>query len=165
MKTVSHAGGVGLVREHLSRIIKYCCAGLVLTLVVIVFVQVTFRFVFQHPFTWAEEAARYFFIWASFLGVVLGIEKKAHFSMDFIAKGLKHENQKILDMALRVIVGFFLVLLTYYSVELTMVADSQFSPALNLPLSYLFAIMPFSFAAMCFFLIFSGIISDFKGDV
>jgi len=142
------------IRPYLSRVLQYSCQFLLLSLVTVLFIQVLFRFVFRHPFPWAEEIGRYLFVWLSILGMVLAVERKAHFKVDFIANRLSSKKQLFLDHSLRIIMSLFLVILIFESINLTIIGNSQFSATLKMPFSYLFIIMPISFSAMCLFLLF-----------
>jgi TRAP-type C4-dicarboxylate transport system permease small subunit len=152
------------IRSHLSRCLRYCCAFLVLALFVLVFIQVLFRFVFKHPFDWAEELARYAFIWVSMLGAVLGVEQRAHFYVDMLANKLTSDKRRILDLGMRAIVFLFLVALGYVSINLTTVMGSQLSPILNLPLSYAVIVLPIGFFGMGTYILFCGIFQDLGQD-
>ena len=150
-------------RGYLSIALRYCCAFLAFILTALVFIQVLFRFVFRHPFDWAEELARYFFIWVSILGAVLAIEAKAHFYVDIFPNMLSPKNRRILDLSMRGIVFLFLAAVACVSIKLTIIMGSQLSPVLNVPLSYVAIVLPIGFFIMCFFLLFSGIFQEPPG--
>lgn len=62
-------------------------SGLVLAiLVLLVFCQVTSRYVFNYSFPWAEELPILFFAWASFLGAVSALQKNEHLNIEFFYK-------------------------------------------------------------------------------
>ena len=57
-----------------------CTAGFL----VVVSLQVFYRFVLELPFVWSEEAARYLFVWAAFLGAAVAIGRREHFSITLL---------------------------------------------------------------------------------
>ncbi len=153
------------IRDFLSRILRYACAILIFSFAAIIFLQVLFRFFLQHPFVWAEELSRFLFFWSSILGAVLGIETKAHFNIDVFSNWLSPKNRRILDLAFRALAFFFLIVLTYESVNLTIISNEQLSVALDLPLSYIFVALPIGFFIMAFFLLFTGFIGKTQEDL
>jgi TRAP-type C4-dicarboxylate transport system permease small subunit len=53
-----------------------------------VLLQVLFRYVFQIPLTWSEEAARYLNMWAVFIGAAIGVHRRDHLRVDLIDRWL-----------------------------------------------------------------------------
>jgi TRAP-type C4-dicarboxylate transport system permease small subunit len=148
---------IALLRDYLLTALKYVCAILISALVGIIFLQVLFRFVLEHPFAWAEEIGRFIFIWVSILGAVVGVETKAHFRIDIVPNRLSSRHKSILDLLLRGVIIIFALIFTFKGIDLTVISTSQFSPSLELPLSYIFVILPIGFTIICFFLLLSGL--------
>jgi TRAP-type C4-dicarboxylate transport system permease small subunit len=55
-------------------------------MVVVVSLQVLFRYFLNLSLDWADELGRLTFIWAAFLGVPHGVRIGAHVGIDFVAK-------------------------------------------------------------------------------
>lgn len=55
-------------------------------MVVVVALQVLFRYFLNLSLDWADEIGRLTFIWAAFLGVPHGVKIGAHVGIDFLAK-------------------------------------------------------------------------------
>lgn len=55
-------------------------------MVVVVSLQVLFRYFLNLSLDWADEIGRLTFVWAAFLGVPHGIRSGAHVGIDFVAK-------------------------------------------------------------------------------
>ena len=47
-------------------------------MVVAIFLQVVFRYIFNSPLAWSEEVGRYLFIWTTFLGASVGAYYNKH---------------------------------------------------------------------------------------
>lgn len=58
-------------------------------IVVVIFMQVVMRYVFNDSLSWSEELARYLFVWFSWLGVSAGVKDNEHLRVEFLAMGLK----------------------------------------------------------------------------
>ncbi|MGQ0546802.1 MAG: TRAP transporter small permease [Betaproteobacteria bacterium] len=55
-------------------------------MVVVVSLQVLFRYFLNLSLDWADEVARLTFVWAAFLGVPHGVKLGAHVGIDFVAR-------------------------------------------------------------------------------
>ncbi len=64
--------------RHLNRAEEYLAVGCLGSLGVILFAQVILRFVFDLGYSWMEEIARILFVWAIFLGAIVGMQRKLH---------------------------------------------------------------------------------------
>ena len=53
------------------------------SLVLIMFIQVFFRYVLNNSLSWSEELAKYLFVWMTFLGAALCLRDKAHIGVDY----------------------------------------------------------------------------------
>jgi TRAP-type C4-dicarboxylate transport system permease small subunit len=123
-------------------------------LVVDVLSQVFSRYILNTSFAFTEELARFSLIWLSVLGAAYLSAKRMHLSMDFLYQKFSKKNKKkallfaeicILSFALIIMVigGFNLV---YITLRL-----GQLSGTLEIPLGYIYAIMPISgLLIMCF---------------
>ena len=63
-------------------------------MVVVVFMQVIFRYVLEHSLEWSEELARYLFIWATFLGASVGFYEQRHIRVTALLKSLRTARQR-----------------------------------------------------------------------
>ena len=55
-------------------------------MVVVVSLQVLFRYFLNLSLDWADEVGRLTFVWAAFLGVPHGVKAGAHVGIDYVAK-------------------------------------------------------------------------------
>ena len=70
------------ISDQINSVIEYIALVLLFLMVVVVFLQVIFRFVLHSSLSWSEEFARYTMIWLSFLGISIGVKKKAHIGVE-----------------------------------------------------------------------------------
>lgn len=116
-------------------------------LVVDVLSQVFSRYLLNTSFAFTEEVARFSLIWLSILGAAYLNAKRLHLTMDFMYQKFSKKNKKrallftevcIFTFALIVMVigGFNLV---YICLNL-----NQLSGTLEIPLGYIYAILPIS---------------------
>lgn len=111
---------------------------------VVVGINVFCRYALNHSLGWADELARFMFIWISFLGAVLAYQENEHVGLDFVVEklpaGRGKDTVKLVSELLVFVVVFFL--LKYGLI----VADSatNVSPALYIPMKTVYMIVPVS---------------------
>lgn len=66
--------------EEIIVIFLLCVMTLILSL------QVFCRFVLDLPLTWSEEAARYLFVWITFIGAGYGVKHHYHIEMEAVVR-------------------------------------------------------------------------------
>jgi TRAP-type C4-dicarboxylate transport system permease small subunit len=131
----------------LDNIEGYLCKFFLGFFVILLFVQVVMRVVFQSSITWSEEASRFAFVWFAFLGASyaarLGAHNRVTFQFKFFPKIVGDISQLIADL---VWIGFNTVM-TIKSIETIqdMLEFPFFSPALDLPMHYVYMLFPFAF--------------------
>ena len=86
-------------------------------IVAIVFMEVIRRFVFSYSSIWAEETARYAFIYLVWLGASAAIRDRSHIRIDIIFKFLSEKKKAYLYITGEVITFIFAGLALYYSAE------------------------------------------------
>ncbi|WP_221039970.1 TRAP transporter small permease [Gelria sp. Kuro-4] len=121
--------------------------GAIVTLtlmVTIVTAQVVMRYVFHHSLSWAEEAARFLLVWVAFLGTIIGLQRKEHISVDAFVSMLPHTIRGVVTAISIVITALFWTFLGWGGLGLWRSAADQVSPAMQLPMSWVYAIIPIS---------------------
>jgi TRAP-type C4-dicarboxylate transport system permease small subunit len=116
--------------------------SLVFTVFVVVLLQVVMRYVFQRPNPWSEELSRFGFIWLSMLGAALAVELRTHFVFDQLVGRLRPRLQMLVRICSTAFVVAMAIGLIVFGIELVDLASSQRSPALNLPISWIYASVP-----------------------
>lgn len=59
-------------------------------MVVVIFLQVIFRYVFNAPLAWSEEVGRYLFIWTTFMGASVGFYYNKHIRVVALTEFMKN---------------------------------------------------------------------------
>jgi len=134
------------------------------SLVVIMFIQVFFRYVLNNSLSWSEELAKYLFVWMTFLGAALCLRDKLHIGVDYFVSLLPVQIQQAVQR-------FNLVLITVFSgvVALTGFAwvvriRGTDTPALGWPLNIVFyGALPVGSVLMVFYGI-RQLVSQFKRE-
>ncbi|HEY3074094.1 MAG TPA: TRAP transporter small permease [Burkholderiales bacterium] len=71
---------------RLDQASRWAIIGAFAAMVVVVSLQVLFRYFLNLSLDWADEIGRLTFVWAAFLGVPHGVKSGAHVGIDFVAK-------------------------------------------------------------------------------
>lgn len=118
-------------------------SSLVLT-VIIVFVQIIMRYIFNASLSWSEELTRYIFIYQVWLGGSLGVKESKHIRVEIIHGLVKDRGKHLVDIMAMSIFLAFCVFLTINSAGLVQLLFQRhaLSTGLRLPLAYAYAAVP-----------------------
>ena len=123
------------ISDNLNRICEYVVLILLFSMVVVVFLQVIFRFVLHNSLSWSEEFARYIMIWLSFLGISIGVKKKAHIGVEIFANLLKGKAKKALLIFSYLFSFIFFSILIYYGYKILGITKMQVSPSMGISMA------------------------------
>lgn len=108
--------------------------------------QVFYRAVLGDYLGWAEEAARFSFVWLVFMGSVSAFSQRRHLGIDFLPEFLGSRGRVVLDTAICVFTLALMCVVARYSYELTVRTMTQVSPAMQVTMGYVYVAMPISAA-------------------
>ncbi len=143
--------------KALDRLLKYLLTFLVGLLTVSVFLQVLIRFVFKYPLPWTEEVSRIAFVYSIFVGATIALREKAHLNVDFVLVVLPPGVARAVKLVGTVLVGIFLVYMTWQGIAFVQATGVQVTPVMQVPFRYLYLIIPSSGALMLLYLILGTI--------
>lgn len=112
--------------------------------------QVIFRYALNNSLTWSEELVRFIFIWQVWLGASLCVKEKRHIRIDVFTDKLPKNVYKVFEIVITLIsIGFccFMVYKGAAVVKLIM-GFRQLSPALHVPMHFVYLSVPVSAALM-----------------
>ncbi|MFV0314172.1 MAG: TRAP transporter small permease [Anaerotignum sp.] len=124
------------------------CTILMIAMTVLIFIQVVMRYVFGNSLVWSEEMARYLFIWLIYLGISYGARVMKHIKIE-AALGLFPKKLRPLIVIVGDILFFvFAVIIVYlgYDVVLAQVKLGQNSPAMQIPMWFMYSAPMVGFA-------------------
>ncbi|SDP64215.1 TRAP transporter small permease [Desulforhopalus singaporensis] len=129
-------------------------ASLVVT-VVLIFVQVVMRYVFNNSLSWSEELARYIFIWQIWLGASVGIRLKRQICVEMLTARLNAAARRWMSaFALFILLAFCIFLVVNgYHLSMKIASRNAVSSALSIPLSIVYMSLPFSSAVTCLYIV------------
>jgi TRAP-type C4-dicarboxylate transport system permease small subunit len=129
--------------ERLLNLIDLLCRRLTCVFYVVIvllgFLHVLSRYVFNNPIIWIDELSKYLFIWLTFIGVVLAARRKAHFVADFFVNLFPARARVVLDVAARLLSLSFLALCVWLTPGLMKITQNSISSTVGIPLSWVYA--------------------------
>lgn len=135
--------------DHLEEFISVL---VLLAMTVVVGMQVFMRYVVGSSLSWSEELLRFMFIWLSYITVAYCVKKKRHARLEVLVNKLPAKFQQILEVFTLLAFLVFALAMLYYgtNVMLRILGNNQLSPALEIPMWYVYLSIPAGFA-LCIF--------------
>lgn len=122
----------------------YFCVFSLSAMSIIIFVQVVFRYVLKSSLPWSEEISRYLLVWTTFFGGAYGVRTAAHIGVEAVIILLPKKAREILNIFVILASIFLCVLIFKYGLDIVrnQLRRGQTSPALRLPMGYVYAAIP-----------------------
>jgi TRAP-type C4-dicarboxylate transport system permease small subunit len=132
-------------------------------IVITIFVEVFRRFALSYSSIWAEEVARYAFIYVSWIGASAAIKERAHIRIDVILPFVSERVRGILMIFGDLVTMILAVVAFWWSLEtvLTSIKFGSVTHGLRISLAWFLAAVPLGFAMM-FFRLIQSIIRDVR---
>lgn len=129
------------IADKLEEYFLVFCLGF---MVLLVFVQVVMRYIFQNSLSWSEELARYLFLWLSWIGASYAVRERGHFRVQMFIDKLDGRKREIGEALILLVWFGFCLFLAYQGWLLTahLFLRGQMSPAMQLPIAYAYASVP-----------------------
>ncbi|MGE4283672.1 MAG: TRAP transporter small permease [Clostridia bacterium] len=111
-------------------------------MLIIMVIQIFSRYVLDMPLTWSEEAARYLFIWITFIGAGYGVKHQCHISMEALFNLFPKSMQRVTCIFVNLICVVFFIDLIPYGFRFMISQHMIESVAMKIPMSYITAALP-----------------------
>ena len=140
------------IRIELENLEKYISNICLASLLVVLALQVFFRYVLQTGLSWSEEVSRFLFIWFVYISASYAVQKGTHIRVSIVSDLLPPAMRFWMSLlADAVWIGFNgLVIVSGIMLVDRMMQHPVYSTSLLLPLSYIYLVIPVAHAAMIF---------------
>lgn len=141
------------------------CEWLLALFVILLFVQILARLLFDYSIAWSEELSTYMFVWFAYLGAVVAAKMSAHnrvtVHMQYLPKWLSKTLMTVADL-IWVAFNVYFVWLSYDFVfnRMNLFWKAQ---TLGVPMKYIYMILPIAFSLMSVRVLWNTYLSVFKG--
>lgn len=125
------------------------CSG---AMILILFLQVISRYVFNNAFSWAEELAIILFVLSVYFGATAAIRTNQHLRLEIILQKLSKKNRLIIEIIDNFLFALFncIILIGIVPVILKLKANHTVTAVTGIPKWYIYAVLPCLFILMIF---------------
>ncbi|MGI6767163.1 MAG: TRAP transporter small permease [Lentihominibacter sp.] len=112
--------------------------------VLIIFLQVVMRKVFNNSLFWTEEVARYLFVWQCWLGVSIAEREKQHIRITVLRDKLPNRGKISLELCVNfvLVVLAIMLIINGFMMVMRLAEMGSTSTAVNIPMSIVYAALP-----------------------
>jgi TRAP-type C4-dicarboxylate transport system permease small subunit len=142
------------VRRVVDHALEWVLVTFMSLMVINVLWQVTTRFLLRDPSSFTEEVARYLLVWVGILGGAYAVGKRIHLAIDLLPSKLEGRRKAMLELFIEICIFIFaaLVLVVGGSGLVWLTLDlGQTSAALQVPLGFVYLVLPLSGLLMMFY--------------
>lgn len=138
----------------LDKSLNYLIAAALTSMLLMVFINVVLRYLFDSGLTWSEEMSRFVFVWLVFLGAISALKDKMHLGVDILVGNVPPIIQKILYVLSSAAVLYTIYLMIDGGLKMTILNLDVLAPATGLPMMYVFGILIVTGIAMALIILF-----------
>ncbi|MET3600214.1 TRAP transporter small permease [Martelella mangrovi] len=116
-------------------------------MVICVVWQVMSRYILRAPSIYTDEIARFLFIWMALIGGAYTFGKGRHLAIEILAPALKGWRKQLAQLAVVAVIAFFAIAVMINggsALVARTLANGQVSPALQMPMGYVYFAIPAS---------------------
>lgn len=147
----SHGPSLGRILAAVDRVLDVATISLLVSMIVIVFMQVLTRKLFRFVFVWSEEVTLLCLTWFSFVGIAIGFREQVHLAMDVVTNLMPKKVSWVLDKFIDLCVFAFGLYLVIFGWAFTVRMAQSTLPATGLPNSLQYVIMPITGVLTCLY--------------
>ncbi|MCI8597815.1 MAG: TRAP transporter small permease [Lachnospiraceae bacterium] len=114
-------------------------------LIVLGILQVLLRSVFKAPLAWSEGMLTYLFIWSSFVGAAMGMNKMQHFCIDALVDLFPKIVRYLIEQMIYVLLVVISIFVVYYGTKLALAQRMILMPTIRATMMWPYLSLPFSF--------------------
>ncbi len=125
----------------------------IVALILLSVLQVFTRYVLNAPLSWTEEVSTWFLIWMTYVGAYTLLYRDAHARVEIIDEFFGKRVARWTHTFWDIVIGVFLVALTYSGITLMDIVYYDKTPALRVSYSVIFSVIPIAATLMFFTII------------
>lgn len=140
--------------QKIEKALEFFLASLLVLMVLDVTWQILTRFLPTNPSSYTEELARFLLVWIGLLGGAYAFRKKSHLGIDLLTNALPTRQKLWVQLfTLLLCFAFAASAMVYGGAQLVLLTLelNQMSAALNLPMGFVYSVIPLSGALICLF--------------
>lgn len=130
------------VLKYFNTSVKWFLAIMMMAIAALTFYQVFMRYLFNNAPSWSEELVRFLFIWCSFVAAAIGVKERIHIGIDVFVSLLPAKVRSLTEILVNLGIIVFSGYMIKYGWAVTLMTQRQPSPALGLPMSWVYLSIP-----------------------
>lgn len=130
------------VLAKIIRFIEYILMVLLAAALVIITLQVIFRYVLASPLNWSEQTARCLFIWMIMLAVPVLFYRKGTVAFDLLVDMMPRKVQDVVRIIVQLLVLGFALFYLVTSIQLCIQTGSRILSGIEIPMNMLYSAPP-----------------------
>jgi TRAP-type C4-dicarboxylate transport system permease small subunit len=135
------------VSEYADKATVYLVFLIMCGMVVVTTLQVICR-VFFAALTWSEELSRYLLVWGTFFAATLAYKRGNHIAITFVIEAFPPKIHAAFVTLSYLLSLVFFVTAAYFGFEMIKLQVFQISPAMAIPMKYIYYSIPLSLIIM-----------------
>jgi TRAP-type C4-dicarboxylate transport system permease small subunit len=147
------------VNDHIDGFVKWIIIVTMVIIPTVMMTQVIIRYVFNYPLGWPEEAARFAFVWLTFMSACAALRRGELAAMGFFIQRMPRHLAFVLTTTSRLSILIFLAVAIYSGCDMTsfVFGRGTRSPVLPIPMWFVYMSLPVG----CLFMAYQVVISLF----
>lgn len=138
-------------------------AALLVIMIVMILANVTSRYLLSTPIIWADEVASMSFLWLAMIGAALAIDRGEHLRLTLFLQMFPERTRGFVSTLALMLVATFLVIMLRPAFEYAYEEGYVTSPALELPMTYRAAALPFGMLLMAILAVTQAVRESSRG--
>ena len=130
------------ILDPLIKVLSFVMGLLVLAAVVVITMQIIWRYVFTNPLSWTEQIGRYLFVWIVMLAIPVGAYKGGMFAFDLLLSKVKTNTKVIIQTLNLIACEIFCCYYFYQSIMLCIKGGWRFAQGVHIPMMVLYVAQP-----------------------
>lgn len=145
-QTGEDVAGEWSIRGTFDRCLATISAALLAGISITILVQVTMRYGFRSPLTWADELTRLQLVWLTFIGAALTYRLRADIAVDAVTLFARRRGWDHLADSITGLIGLAVALvataLLIGGIQLVQATMARPTPALDVPMATFYIVIP-----------------------
>ena len=130
----------------IQRVSYAIAAFCMFALIILIFINVLCRYVFQFSISWSEEMTRYMFIGTLFFTLNIMVSQNAALRVDLLDNLIhSQKSQHILNLIIYLLTIVALLVFTASGIMLVQAGFTSVSPSMHIPMWIIYAMMPLGY--------------------
>ena len=122
--------------QFLDRSEEVILVGMFALMVLIIFIQVIMRYIFNNSLSWSEELGKFLFVWISWLGISIGAKRKEHIKITMFIDKVSPKLKCLCDILSELIIFGICAVTAYYGLELVISQSQIFFAGIKISMSW-----------------------------